>query len=132
MSQENLEVVRRSNELYRLGELETMLDEFIDPDVEWETRWPGLPPVFHGREGVRQWIALATEPMEIEMTLIDAVEVDEDTVLAEFSLRGRGRESGVPADMKVFDLYSIRNRMVYRRRTFYSREEALEAAGRRE
>lgn len=129
MSQDNVEIVRRSNELYRLGDLDTMIDEFIDPEVEWETRWPGLPPVYRGREGVRRWIAQATEPMDIEMTLIDARAVDEETVLAEFRLTGRGRDSGVPADMKVFDLYSIRNSMVYRRRTFYSREEALEAAG---
>ncbi len=132
MSQENVEIVRRSNELYRLGDLDGMIDEFIDPEVEWETRWPGLPPVYHGREGVREWIAQATEPMDIEMTLIDARAVDDETVFAEFRLTGRGRDSGVPTDMKVFDLYSIRNGMVYRRRTFYSQEEALEAAGLRE
>ena len=132
MSQENVEIVRRSNELYLQGDLDAMVDEFIHPDIEWETRWPGLPPVFHGREGVRKWIALATEPMEIEMKLVEASAVDEETVLAEFRLRGRGRESGVPADMKVFDLYSIRNRMIYRRRTFYSRTEALEAVGLRD
>jgi hypothetical protein len=57
MSQENVEIVRRSNELYLLGDLDAMIDEFIDPDIEWETRWPGLPPVFHGREAVREWIA---------------------------------------------------------------------------
>lgn len=129
MSQENVEIVRRSHELYRLGDLDAMLDEFVDPEVEWETRWPGLPPVYRGREGVRKWIAQATEPMDITMTLVDASAVDEETVLAEFRLAGLGRDSGAPADMKVFDLYSIRNRMVYRRRTFYSREEALEAAG---
>jgi ketosteroid isomerase-like protein len=129
VSEENVEIIRRSNELYLLGDLDSMIDELIDPAVEWETRWPGLPPVFYGREGVREWIALATEPMEIEMKLVDARALDEETVLAEFRLRGRGRESGVPADMKIFDLYSIRNRMVYRRRTFYSQDEALEAAG---
>jgi hypothetical protein len=70
--------------------------------------------------------------MEIEMKLLDARAIDEEAVLAEFRLRGRGRESGVPADMRVFDLYWIRNRMIYRRRTFYSRAEALEAARPRE
>jgi ketosteroid isomerase-like protein len=67
--------------------------------------------------------------MDITMTLIDARAIDDETVLAEFRLTGHGRDSGVPTDMKVFDLYSIRDRMVYRRRTFYSQEEALEAAG---
>ena len=38
MSQENVEIVRRSNELYRLGDLDGLIDEFIDPEVEWETR----------------------------------------------------------------------------------------------
>src|SRR5690348_716619 len=112
MSHDNVEIVRRSNELYRLGDLDRMIDEFIDPEVEWETRWPGLPPVYHGREGVREWIAQATEPMDIEMTLIDARAIDDETVFAEFRLAGRGRDSGVPTDMRVFDLYSIRNRMV--------------------
>jgi ketosteroid isomerase-like protein len=132
MSQENVEIVRRSNELYFLGDLDAMIDELIDPEIEWETSWPGLPPVFHGRDGVREWIARVSEPMEFEMKLLDARALDDETVLGEFRLSGRGRESGVATDMKVFDLYSIRNRMIYRRRTFYSRTEALEAAGLRE
>ena len=44
MSQQNVEIIRRSNELYRLGDLDRMTDECIDPEVEWETRWPGLGP----------------------------------------------------------------------------------------
>src|ERR1700693_5527412 len=127
MSQKNVEMVRRANELYLKGDWDVAIQQFVDPDVEWETRWPGLPPVYHGRAGVKQWAAHAVEPMQIEMKLIEAREVDEERVFAAYRVRGQGRGSGVPTEMKVFDLLSIRDGMIYRRQTFYTEEEALEA-----
>jgi ketosteroid isomerase-like protein len=129
MPDDNVEIVRRSHALYRAGELDAAIDQYLDPDIEWETRWPGLEPWFYGRDGVREWVRRALQPMEIEMELIDARAIDQEVVLAEYRLLGQGRGSNVPTEMKIFDLLWLRSGMIYRRRTFYTEQDALEASG---
>jgi hypothetical protein len=50
-------------------------------------------------------------------------------VLACYRAHGRGRGSDVATEMKIFDVMRLRYGQIYRRRTFYSQEEALEASG---
>jgi ketosteroid isomerase-like protein len=127
MSAENVEVVRSLNEAWS-SDPRNPPTAYLDPEIEWETRWPGLPHRFHGYEGVRRWTELVLEPMEIEMELRAARAVDEEVVLAEYVARGEGRGSTVRTEMTIFDLYWIRKGRIYRRRTFYTEAEALEAA----
>jgi ketosteroid isomerase-like protein len=128
MSEENVEVIRKLNEIWSADPSNPPY-EYMDPKIEWETRWPGLPHYFHGHEGVREWVDRVLDPMEIEMHLIEARPLDEETVLAEYRAHGEGRGSGAESEMTIFDLYSVREGRIYRRRTFYSEAEALEAAG---
>jgi ketosteroid isomerase-like protein len=132
MSDDNVEIVRLSHALYRSGELDAAIDRYLDPEVEWETRWPGLQPWFHGRDGVREWARQVMQPMEIEMELRAARAVSQECVLAQYRLHGRGRGSDVPVEMNVFDLLWLRNGLIYRRRTFYTEEEAVKAAAAQE
>jgi ketosteroid isomerase-like protein len=128
MSDENVELVRRINEIWSADPFNPPY-EYLDPEIEWETRWPGLPRYFQGHQGVKEWVERVLEPMAIEMVLIETRSLDDETVLAEFRARGEGRGSGARTEMPIFDLYSIRNGLVYRRRTFYTEAEALKAAG---
>jgi ketosteroid isomerase-like protein len=127
VSPDNVEIVRRAHELYRRGQFDAAIDRYFDPGVAWETRWPGLEPWFHGHDGVREWVRQVTQPMDITMELTDARALDSERVLAAYRLQGRGRGSDVPTDMKVFDVLWLRDGQIYRRRTFYSEEEALDA-----
>jgi ketosteroid isomerase-like protein len=131
MAQDNVEIVRRANRLSLAGSLDA-IEHYLDPEIEWETRWPGLPPVFHGRDGVKEWAARVVEPMQVKMLLVEARALDEQRVLAVFRLHGQGRGSGVPTEMDVVDVYSLRSGMIFRRQTFYSEDEALKAVGLRE
>jgi len=126
MSHDNVEIVKRANQLSLGGGLDA-IEHYLDPEIEWETRWPGLPPVYHGRDGVKAWAARVVEPMQVEMLLVEARALDEQRVLAVFRLHGQGRGSGVPTEMDVFDVYSLRSGMIFRRQTFYTEEEALKA-----
>jgi hypothetical protein len=69
------------------------------------------------------------QPMEITMELVDCHELDSERVLACYRAHGRGRGSDVATEMKIFDVMRLRYGQIYRRRTFYSQEEALEASG---
>jgi ketosteroid isomerase-like protein len=129
MSQENVEIVRLAHSAYKRGDIDAMIETYLHPEIEWETRWPGLPPAFHGRDGVREWVARVMEPMEIEMDLLDARALGQHQVLGSYRLHGAGRSSGTPTEMQVFDLLSFRDGLIARRQTFYSEAEALKAAG---
>jgi limonene-1,2-epoxide hydrolase len=98
MSQENVETLRRSHEAYRRGEFDAAIDTYLHPEIVWETRWPGLDHSFHGRDGVRDWLAQVMDPMEIEMELLDARALG-DQVLASYRVRGAGKSSGIPTEM---------------------------------
>jgi hypothetical protein len=128
MSEENVEVIRKLNEIWS-ADPSNPPHEYLDSDIEWETRWPGLPHHFYGHDGVKEWVDRVLEPMEIEMQLVEARSIDEETVLAAYRAHGAGRGSGAETEMAIFDLYSLRRGKIYRRRTFYSEAEALEAAG---
>jgi ketosteroid isomerase-like protein len=134
MSEENVQLVRQMFATW--GEWQendfdpakVRLDH-LHPDVEWETRWPGLPRFSHGRKGVLEWARRFIEPMEMDLQLLDVRPIDDERVFLSIHARGRGRESGAPAEMGVWDIWTLRDGMIYRRQTFYDRSEALEAAG---
>jgi ketosteroid isomerase-like protein len=128
VSLDNVEIVRRAHELYRSGDFDAAIERYLDQEIAWETRWPGLEPWFYGHDGVREWVRQVTQPMEITMELIDARALDGKRVLAHYRAQGRGRGSAVPTEMKIFDVLWLRGGQIYRRRTFYSEGEALEAS----
>ena len=63
------------------------------------------------------------------MELIDA---GEDHVIAVLRISGRAKLSGVETDLTYAALYTIRDGKVARGREYWTKEQALEAAGQRE
>src|SRR5262249_52378161 len=125
LSEQNVEILRLAHAAYEAGEFDSAIERYFDPDIVWETRWPGLPPEYHGRDGVRAWQRQVLEAGNIHMSLVDARALDDNTVLASYVLRGAGRSSGAETEMKVFDVMSFRDGLIVRRQTFYSEDEAL-------
>jgi ketosteroid isomerase-like protein len=103
--------------------------DHLHPDVEWETRWPGLRRFSHGREGVLEWVGQVLEPMAMHLELLDVRPIDDERVFLSIHVTGRGRGSGAPVEMDIWDIWTLRDGMIYRRQTFYDRPEALAAAG---
>jgi ketosteroid isomerase-like protein len=52
-----------------------------------------------------------------------------NSVLAVFTFRGRGKQSGVQVNMEGFHLWTFRDGKIIRGQGFLDREAALEAAG---
>jgi ketosteroid isomerase-like protein len=130
MSQENVEVVRRTYELWALRRWSAIPD-FFDPDVEVDlSRNVFNPDTHHGHAGLEtllrniedMWDDFEVVPTE----LIDAGE----KVLATVTIKGTGKESGVDVAMQVMNVWTIRDSKIVRIAGGYrDRAEALEAAG---
>ena len=125
MSQENVEIVRRSFEAYRHGDLEVALAD-AHPEIVWnpaeEAPMRGLDAVrtYLGR-WERDWEELETTPEEF----IDAG----DQIVAIVHFRGRGRVSGIKVDARTYAVYTLRERKMTGMEEFTERSEALKAAG---
>ena len=129
MPQENVETVRRMYDAYARGDFELSLS-YLDPEIEFSqpTQEPGAG-TYHGHEGViqafTQWTG-AWDDYRVEVEeLIDLG----DDVLARTRHHGRGKGSGVEAEMRIFQLWTLRNDKAVRARMYYDEAEAREAAG---
>jgi ketosteroid isomerase-like protein len=131
VSQENVEVVRSAYEAWNRGDLPAVLDR-LHSDVEWEENadvYPGLDPVYYGHEGFmkRQQDAFdAWEWIRVEEhELLDAGE----HVICFVRLVAKGRHSGIETEMRIADLFTLRDAKVTRHRLYANRDEALKAVG---
>ena len=134
MSQENVEIVRDAVVAYNRGDLDTLLAYCAD-DIDYRAVEGALDDrgPMHGKDAVRayfqDWLDtfddLKAEPLE----LIDAADEQVVTVLR---FGGRAKLSGVEADLTFAVVYTLRDGKVARGREYWTREQALEAAGLRE
>jgi ketosteroid isomerase-like protein len=114
--------------IWREGRVDDALRGLGD-DFEWVV--PGHPEgdVRHGSDSVIEFFHEWIEPwvdLEIDWEL-EAVEPD--GALATIEMRGRGRSSGAPAEMRFFQLWSFRDGRAVRMEMFTELDEARRAAG---
>jgi uncharacterized protein len=135
MSQENVEVVRRTADAYNRGDIDAVLED-VDPEIEWRPLLPGLlggkATVYRGHEGVREVIRELDEAFtELEGEQSEVRDLGEQ-VIAIGHFRGRGRESGAKTETAIVWLVEFKNGKAVRVREYLDPNEALEAAGLRE
>ena len=133
MSQENVELVRRIFEAFNRGDIESGI-ELANTPPEFEfvpsgALIPDLASVQRGPEAFRRVVetfwAEFDDPRTELHELIDAG----DQVFTSFTLRGRGKHSGVEASWEPLSVWTVRNRRLVRWLGFTDRAAALEAAG---
>jgi ketosteroid isomerase-like protein len=130
MSQENVELVRRGYEAMNKREFSRM-PEFLDPNVEFDMSRNILnPDTYHGHEGVERLASVVEDTWDdFRVEVHDLVDVG-DRVVAEITISGTGRGSGVEAEMRIFNIWTLRDGKAIRVEGGYrDRDEALEAAG---
>jgi ketosteroid isomerase-like protein len=130
MSRQNVEIVRRAYEAYNRGDIDGIAADFA-PDCEYvpSGALPGGRDIIRGPEEYKRYIGwLQSEFDDASAEIHELVDAG-DTVLASLTLRGRGRQSGVPAGWALWQLWTFQDGKVIHGRGFTSRDEARDAAG---
>jgi ketosteroid isomerase-like protein len=133
MSQENVEVAHRGLDALNRGGVEAVIP-LCDPEIEW-IAIPGFLPDsvdYHGHAGVRAWFAKLGEVLGKTHWEAEQITDCGERLFVALKLRGSGRASGIGAEMRIFQAWTLRNGKLVRLESYLSRDEALEAAGLRE
>ena len=133
MSQENIDAILSAVEALNRRDADAFVAG-VSPDVEWETNpeMVGLGGSYRGRAGVREFFELlfGLETWEsIHVEVGEITEASEDRVLVGMLAKARGRGSGVPTELHLWQVLWFAEGLITRRQVFWTRQEALEAAG---
>jgi ketosteroid isomerase-like protein len=130
MSQENVEIVRQYFPAYDRDGVDG-LAEFWHPDINWRAAEGALDDVglMEGPDAIRNYLrqweeTFAEGRMEVE-ELIDAG----DQVVAVVRGIGRMKDSDAELDMRYAIVFTTRDGQIASGREYFTREQALEAAG---
>jgi len=131
MSQENVEVIRRGWEAWLRGDMEALVTEW-DPNVVWDTshfrNWPESN--YYGVEGIRKFLDEWLEVWgDYEIDVEEVLPAADGRVVSLFTHHGRGQQSGVPMELEMAQIATLREGQVIRFENHDDRAEALEAAG---
>jgi ketosteroid isomerase-like protein len=131
MSQENVELVRRSFEAWNDEGVEAMPRFWVE-DGEFEDP-PELPDssTYHGLGAVMERLR-ALNAVLPQSLLLEKLRPQGDDVVVLMRFQGSGSESGVPVDQPMGVVVSVTEGKISRMRTFLSHHDALEAVGLRE
>jgi ketosteroid isomerase-like protein len=131
MSRENVELARRAYATFGEADLDTFIERYLDPDVEWDD-----PPEFpsaqthHGHEGAERHLRdLLAEFDKARADTLEVIDCGDDRVLVFVREAGRGKRSGIELDMTVAHLVTFRGGKAARVQVFVDRDQALRAVG---
>jgi ketosteroid isomerase-like protein len=130
MSQENVEILRGLYERWANGDLSA---ESLDPDIEYlrigtdtpdlEGRWLGVDEV---KVAMREYL----EPLsDLRIEAERFIDLGGDKVMVLTRHTARGKQSGVPIEHELADLFTLREGKIVRVATWWNRAAGLEAAG---
>jgi ketosteroid isomerase-like protein len=131
VSRENLEIVQRGIEAFNERGVEGIIP-FIHPEFEATTP-PNLasePDTYRGHDGIRRWFDSFYEVMDQIRWDAHSFQQVGDRVVVEFTLRARGKTTGLDFGQEAVMVWSFRDGKGIRIELFETLEEALAAATR--
>ena len=135
MAQENVEIVRDAAAAFNRGDFDAWL-EYLADDIDYRAVEGALDdhgPI-HGKDALRahvdDWIDTLDDFMgDFRIEPVELIEAGEDKVIAVTRISGRAKVSGVETHLTYAALYTIRDGKIARGREYWTKEQALEAAG---
>ncbi len=131
MTRSNVELARGAFEAIGERGLDGAL-EFMDPEVEFEPPEDAIEQggTFKGHAAVRERWDLLLEPFDdVRIEVEDFVEAPDGRVVALFRVRGRGRASGAPVEMRLAHVITVRDGKAVRLKAYLDPDEAMRAVG---
>jgi ketosteroid isomerase-like protein len=131
MSQENVELVRRSCEAFVAGDVETAMSA-LDPQIEWHATVGGIDEgrVYHGHEEVIKGFVDYFETWErMDMRAERFIDAGDEDVVVFWHEVAKGRESGVVVETDTGTIQTVRDGKIVKVRSYMDRLEALRIAG---
>jgi ketosteroid isomerase-like protein len=132
MSHENVELVRGSWEAWERGDMEAIFG-FYDPEIVWDVTHydlPGVSGVYHGHDGVRQFMRAWLAPFETYYAHAEEFIDAGESVVVRLWQGGRGKQSGVDVKMPPYwQVYRLGDGRALRVEIYRDRSEALKSVG---
>jgi ketosteroid isomerase-like protein len=128
-SERDLETVRRTYDAFNRRDIDGLIAT-LDPEMEWHPLLGELGGgVYRGHEGARRLVSEINETWaDFRIGLEDLIDAGELIFVLSRSY-GRGRGSGLEADVGFVTVMEMREGRVLRGRSFATLEDALAAAG---
>ena len=134
MSEENVKAVRDAAAAFNRGDLDTW-SEFWADDIDYRAIEGAIDDrgPMHGKAAVRAYVQDWLDNFDnFRSEAVELLDAGEDTVIAVVRISGLAKLSGIETDLTYAALYTIRDGKIARGREYWTRDEALEAAGLRE
>jgi len=130
MSEENIEIVRKSFDAIGRGDLDALL-ELYDSEIEFQplTGTRVETGGYRGHEGVRRYFKEAAEVWDEVRPVAGEVTAAGDEVIVFGHCSIRGKASEIETDSPCSWVVTVRDGKITRHRVFGTSDEALEAAG---
>ena len=129
MSEDNVEIVRRSVDAFNEGGLEAAA-KFAHPEIEFqEPPTQPAPRTARGQAAMEEtWASFEAAWEEHQTEVKEVRELTEDAVLLSSVEHFRGRD-GMEISAPCWTIYTFREGKIVKFRPFWEHAEALEAAG---
>ena len=132
MSKENVGVVQAAADAFARDGVDGWLEYFTD-DVDYraaEGEIDDRGPI-HGKDALRAYAEDWTEMFDdVRFEPVEVIDAGDDTVIAVMRISGRPKGTSAEAlTLSVAGVSTIRDGKIARSREYWTREEALEAAG---
>ena len=130
MSQENVEALRQGFEAFNSGDIGRILT-FAHPDFEAEVprELSAEPDTYRGHDGIRRYFESFQDVMEEIRFQPERFWDAGQSVVVVARLTARGRQTAIPVEQRIAQVWTMRDGRALRVRTYVSLSEALEAAG---
>jgi ketosteroid isomerase-like protein len=131
MSEASVSVVRKANDAFASGDVETALD-LLAPHIEWHATVGGIDEgrIARGPDEVIQAFVEYFENWErIELRVDDYIDAGDGEVVVFHHEVAKGRASGVVVETDTGSVSTVRDGKIVRVRAFMDRADALRAAG---
>jgi uncharacterized protein len=130
MSDQNVEIVRRSFDAIGRGDLDELL-ELYDTDIKFEplTGTRVETGGYRGHQGVRQYFQEADEVWDEVRPVAGEIKTMGDEVVVFGHCAIRGKASEIETDSPCSWVITVRDGKITRHRVYRTEGEALEAAG---